>query len=328
MRRTPETLKRDALRPLAGRAGDKVARPHAMRPAPVERARETTEGVQEILSSLPPQEPLTDDQFTYFQDIAKRHAGIVIADFKRNMVARRVRTRLKALAIERVDDYCALLRGPDGARELQPLINALTTNKTEFFREYHHFHHLGYHAIPLLMKSRGGRVKRLRVWSAGCSTGEEPYSIAMTLHLEAMLRASIDFRILATDIDTNVLRHAKSGRYRLSDLANLPPSHRVAYFAPAYDAEGRFRVTPELRDRIAFQHLNLHDRWPMKGPFDIIFCRNVVIYFDKATQRRLFDRVADILTEDGLLYCGHSESLYGVSSRFRTIGQSIYQRCK
>lgn len=287
---------------------------------------QTAQSVELALRAISLQDSLSEEQFLYFKDIARRHAGIVIADFKKNMIARRIRTRLKALSIGTFDSYCELLKGPHGKRELQPLINALTTNKTEFFREIHHFEHLGREAVPLLSKLSTARVNRLRVWSAGCSTGEEPYSIAMTLHTLAAQRGSFDYRILATDIDTNVLAHAMSGTYRKADLKQLPPSYRAAFFSPASAEPGTYCISSQLKDRISFQRLNLHDHWPMKGPLDIIFCRNVVIYFDKATQRRLFERLADILTPGGLLYCGHSESLYGVCSRFRSIGQSIYQR--
>lgn len=314
-------------------------RPCAARPpavpetARVQRARGAAQSVSQsaqsvamILGDLTGHAAMSDEEFNTFKAIARDHAGIVIADFKKNMVARRVRMRLKALAIPNLETYCELLRGPKGRREIQPLINALTTNKTEFFREKHHFEHLSRDALSLLKASRGGKLNRLRIWSAGCSTGEEPYTIAMTLQAAATSCEPIDYRILATDIDTNVLAVAKEGHYRKADVAPIAPALRAVYLRPEKTGEKSYTVAPEIKSRISFQHLNLHECWPMKGPFDIIFCRNVVIYFDKAMQRQLFDRMAGILAKDGLLYCGHSESLYGVSSRFRSIGQSIYQR--
>ncbi len=268
---------------------------------------------------------LSDVQFEIFRDFAKRYAGINIADFKKSMVSRRVRTRLKALKIETFEAYCKILRGPERDRELQQLINALTTNKTEFFREPHHFHHLAERGLKLL-PMQTCRSKQLRIWSAGCSTGEEAYSIAMTLAPAFSVPANGSYRILATDIDTQVLAHASAGSYHVSSLGSVPLSQRDRYFTSSPGNPTQYAVIPPIRDRILFQKLNLHDPWPMKGRFDVVFCRNVVIYFDKETQKRLFERFADILEMGGLLYCGHSESLHGVSSRFKAIGQSIYQR--
>ena len=320
---------------IAGPGTHRLSRPVAAGSCQADRAdgtemgatvSQTARSVAMILGDLTGNAPMSDEQFGFFKALARDHAGIVIADFKRNMVARRVRTRLKALVIRDLEEYCAYLRGPKGKRELQPLINALTTNKTEFFREAHHFEHLSREALHLFKTSRGGQLKQLRVWSAGCSTGEEPYSIAMTLQEATTGGTAPDYRILATDIDTNVLAFARQGSYRKSDVTAISPALRAAYLQPDNAGERTFGISPAIKSRISFQHLNLHETWPMKGPFDIIFCRNVVIYFDKATQRRLFDRMADILAEDGFLYCGHSESLYGVSTRFRSMGQSIYQR--
>jgi chemotaxis protein methyltransferase CheR len=270
---------------------------------------------------------LSDAQFEMFRGVAKRHAGIMIADFKRSMVYRRIKRRMKALAIDDVEDYCALLSGPDGPKELQPLINVLTTNKTEFFRERHHFDHLTSTVLPRLVSEKpNGRTGKLRIWSAGCSTGEEPYSIAMSLGKLVDTHPNWDTRILATDIDTDVIDRAKKGIYRLGDTATVPRELRARYIDDHDADEGCCRMTAAGRRLITFKQLNLHEAWPFRGPFDVIFCRNVVIYFDKPTQKALFDRIADVLTPDGFLYCGHSESLYGISDRFRAIGQSIYQR--
>jgi chemotaxis protein methyltransferase CheR len=266
-------------------------------------------------------------EFEFLRGLAHRHAGIVLADHKRSMVHRRVSRRVSALGLGSFIEYCDFLKGPDGGHELQPLINALTTNKTEFFRENHHFDHLVGSAIPsLLGANRSDSNRRFRIWSAGCSLGHEPYSISISLHNNTpdLLRGNT--RILATDIDTDVLERARSGRYREEDLESVPSNYRASYFSRDTDAAGFFRVSPSVAAQIAFKQLNLHDQWPMNGPFDVIFCRNVIIYFDKPTQTRLIDRFAEILRPDGFLYLGHSESLYRVSERFRPVGQSIYQK--
>ncbi|MEQ1578155.1 MAG: protein-glutamate O-methyltransferase CheR [Hyphomicrobium sp.] len=270
---------------------------------------------------------LTDDQFDYFRGLAMRHAGIVIAGFKRSMLLRRIRTRMSALMMDTAEDYCRFLASPDGEGELQPLINALTTNKTEFFREKHHFDHLASVVLPRLVKEKAKENRpRLRIWSAGCSTGEEPYSIAMTLSRTIESLSEWNARILATDIDTEVLDRARQGHYRLGDVTPVSPELRHRYLEAGPAGQGWIRVVPSIQRLVTFKPLNLHHEWPMRGPFDVIFCRNVVIYFDKATQRLLFNRFADLLTPGGILYCGHSESLFGICPRFRPLGQSIYQR--
>ncbi|MFN0218402.1 MAG: CheR family methyltransferase [Hyphomicrobium sp.] len=270
---------------------------------------------------------LSDAQFDLIRSIARRHAGIVIADHKRSMILRRLRRRLKALAIDSVGDYCALLAGPAGPRELQPLINALTTNKTGFFREAHHFDHLRDVALPQLLaaKSLSGN-RRLRIWSAGCSTGEEPWSIALTVLCAIARPHDWDIQILATDIDTEVLATAKRGLYEKSDLAPVSGALRNSHFKKCADQGDFYEASTQLRSLMSFQPLNLHDAWPVRGPIDVIFCRNVVIYFDKPAQRVLYDRFANVLAQESFLYCGHSESLYGVSNRFESIGRSIHKR--
>jgi chemotaxis protein methyltransferase CheR len=271
-------------------------------------------------------ELLSLEQFDLIRRLAMKHAGIALADYKRNMVHRRVSKRLEALGLDNCEEYCALLTGPEGERELQPLINVLTTNKTEFFREKHHFHHLATVATPELLKAKLALgTRRLRIWSAGCSSGEEPYSIAMTLCQSVPDLALWDAKILATDIDTDMVEQGRRAIYDAEDLSSVPLGVRAKFVEPV-GADKRYRIAPSVRSRVVFKPLNLHDPWPMKGPFDVIFCRNVVIYFDKPTQCRLFDRFADILCDGSYLYIGHSESLYNVTERFRSIGQSIYQK--
>lgn len=276
---------------------------------------------------------LSEPQFDFFRSLAHQQAGIVIADFKRSMLLRRISRRLKALGLETIAQYQALLSDPDSSAELEPFINALTTNKTDFFRESHHFEHLSAVALPAVLRAKRKQgSSRLRIWSAGCSTGEEAWSLAMTVHdaltrLEPTVALALDVKILATDIDTEVLARATSGRYRSADVEPIPDHLRRRYTRHATGVDsGHVDITADLRRLVTFKQLNLHGPWPMKGPFDMVFCRNVVIYFDRPAQRLLFDRIAGILTDPGYLYCGHSESLHGISDRFRPIGRSIYER--
>lgn len=277
--------------------------------------------------SRPP--PISDKEFDFIRGLAMTHAGIALADYKRNMVYRRVTKRLRALDLASVGDYCRLLADPANAAEIEEFVNALTTNKTSFFREAHHFEHFAQVALPnILKRAEVDRNRRLRVWSAGCSSGQEPYSLAMTLLDNAQKIAGWDVRLLATDIDTDILAKARAGIYSRDETASLSPAF-LRSFVESVDGDPEHRrISDRVRAHIVFKQLNLHEPWPMRGPFDAIFCRNVVIYFDKPTQCVLFDRFADILRDGSYLYLGHSESLYKVSDRFRPIGQSIYQKTR
>ncbi|RMH52918.1 MAG: chemotaxis protein CheR [Alphaproteobacteria bacterium] len=259
-----------------------------------------------------------------FRAIAARiHAltGIVLRDHKRQMVSTRLGRRLRALGLADYDSYLALLDGPQGAAETVELINALTTNLTSFFREAHHFADLRAAVIAPRIAARAGR---LRIWSAGCSTGEEPYSIQMTMLEAGALDRPWDYRLLATDLDSAVLARAEAGVYAADRLAGVPPALRAGAFRARPD--GSFEVVPALKAAVRFRRLNLLDPWPFRGPFDAIFCRNVLIYFDAATKAALVDRFAEMLTPDGTLYLGHSESLLGDHPRLRPCGRTIYRR--
>lgn len=270
---------------------------------------------------------LSTGEFNFIRHLAMVHAGIALADYKRNMVYRRVSKRLKALGLQSVSEYCAILADPNNASEVQGLINALTTNKTDFFREGHHFEHMAKVALPSTLAALNqARSRRLRIWSAGCSSGQEPYSIAMTLRECMPDLAQWDARIMATDIDTDIIDRASKGIYGIDEVNSIPAEMRRKYVSSMIGSKGQYRISEDIQSKISFRPLNLHDVWPMRGMFDIIFCRNVVIYFDKPTQCRLFDRFANIMNANAYLYVGHSESLYKVSDRFRSIGQSIYQK--
>ena len=269
----------------------------------------------------------TEQDFTYLGELATKHTGITLGGHKRQLVYGRLTRRLRQLNLTTFAQYCQYIDQHIDT-ELMELINAITTNLTSFFRENHHFEHLADQALPDRME-RNGMGRRLRLWSAGCSTGEEPYSIAMTV-AEA-LRAELtqwDVRLLATDIDTQVLTRAATGVYNEDRIEGISPARQRRWFRRgAGPNQGKVKVDDSLRSLIAFKQLNLMDAtWPMRGPFDIIFCRNVVIYFDKPTQRRLFDRYADLLAPDGYLYVGHSESLHSVTTRFKLIGRTMYQK--
>lgn len=260
-----------------------------------------------------------------FQDIAARireSTGIVLADSKRDLVHGRLARRLRTLGCASFGDYLKRLDAPDGADEQTVLVNALTTNLTGFFRENHHFDTLARDALPGIINS--SRTRRLRIWSAGCSSGQEPYTIAMVLRDTIPALQRWDALVLATDIDSDMIAQARTGQYDAEAAATIPPAARAAHTTTLPD--GQVAMSDGLKTLIRFKRLNLIGPWPMTGQFDIIFCRNVVIYFDKDTQRVLFDRYADILRPDGWLFIGHSESLYRVSDRFRHLGQTIYRK--
>lgn len=269
-----------------------------------------------------------DQDFQRIRRIINDIAGISLADGKRELVYSRLSRRLRHLGLRRFDDYCQLLEtGGDHNAELGEFVNALTTNLTSFFREPHHFEFLGAELLPALIRERNFGNRRIRIWSAGCSTGEEPYSIAMVLR-ETLPAVGWDAKILATDLDSNVLATAERGVYESSRVKDLSEARLRRWFQKGRDAQaGLVRAAPELRELITFRRLNLMEDWPMRGPFDIVFCRNVVIYFDKPTQRVLFERFADLLVDRGHLFVGHSESLFKVTERFTPLGKTIYQRC-
>ncbi|MGF1476626.1 MAG: CheR family methyltransferase [Geminicoccaceae bacterium] len=268
-----------------------------------------------------------DDDFDFIRRWIKDRAGIVLADNKKPLVYGRLAKRVRALNLASFKDYCELIAGDAGRDEVNIALNALTTNKTSFFRESHHFDHLASTVLPAARRTSGAG-RRLRIWSAGCSSGEEPYSIAMTLLAELRDLPQWDARILATDIDSNMVEHGRAGIYATDAVQTIPDRFRRRALQAGSEGGERCQMADELRTLITFKQLNLLHPWPMKGPFDVIFCRNVVIYFDKPTQMTLFDRYADILKPDGFLYIGHSESLFKVTARFELVGQSTYRKLK
>ena len=272
----------------------------------------------------------TEGDFRFIRDLVMDRTGISLSDNKRDLVYGRLSRRLRALNLTLFSDYCSLLQKGEGD-EMTNFVNAITTNLTSFFREDHHFDFLGKTLIPNLMKQKiaAKGERKIRIWSAGCSTGEEPYSIAMVVK-EALGRdKSWDVKILATDLDTKVLEKGHSGIYDQSRVEGLSKSRLQNWIRKgSRNNDGMVLVSPELREMITFKQLNLMSEWPMSGPFDLIFCRNVVIYFNKPTQEVLFNRYADYLDHKGHLFLGHSETMFKKTERFELIGKTIYQKTK
>lgn len=267
----------------------------------------------------------SDADFNSIRQLVSFHTGISLSDSKSELVYGRISKRLRALGLRSFGDYCELLNNNPGD-ELEHFSNAITTNLTSFFREQHHFECLAQKVVPMLME-RYRKTGRLRIWSAGCSTGEEPYSLAITLSEAIPDINSRDIKILATDLDTNVVQTAGSGIYQEKRVEGLSEDRCRRWFRRGKGRHtGMVRVIPELQELITFRQLNLMKDWPMQGLFDVIFCRNVVIYFDKPTQRVLFDRFANVMRPESHLFIGHSETLSNISERFQLIDKTIYQR--
>lgn len=268
----------------------------------------------------------------HFDQIARllhQLAGIALASHKVEMVYARLARRLRDLRLPDFDAYCDLLLSDAGANEIGYLVNALTTNLTSFYREAHHFDFLEQTVLPELRERHAGHLKpRLRLWSAGCSSGPEPYTIAMVLaaSMGAELRRW-DARILATDIDTHMVDAARRGIYNADGVSGIPPAIRSRFTRPTtLNGEPAIAMSDELKRLITVKPLNLLEPWPMSGPFDAIFCRNVLIYFDRPGRLQVIEKFTHMIGVRGYLFLGHSESLYGVSNHFRQVGPTIYQR--
>jgi chemotaxis protein methyltransferase CheR len=269
---------------------------------------------------------VTSADFRRISKIVQEHCGINLHQGKEQLVQARLAKLIRSTGFESVSDYLDhILQDPEG-REFSHFIDSLSTNLTSFFREDAHFTYLTKVFMPqLIARKRARGDKRIRVWSAACSSGEEPYTLAMVL-LEALDAAGVEFdvKILATDISNRVLRIARDGVYDRQRTAPVPPQMKSKYLAP--QAGGRVAVAGSLRNMVRFAHLNLMESWPFSGPFDFIFCRNVMIYFDKPTQEKLVNRFHNIVAPGGLLFTGHSESLTGVKHSFDFVQATIYQR--
>ncbi|WP_448556638.1 CheR family methyltransferase [Thalassotalea montiporae] len=269
---------------------------------------------------------LSSKNFKFICDYVYDSAGIVLGEAKREMLYRRLTRVIRERKLPSFDAYCDLLRSQP-EQERTYFINAITTNLTSFYREQHHFDYLAKHEFPkLLNKNRDS--KRIRLWSSASSTGEEPYSLGITTHQSfAPVLSQWDIKILATDIDSNVLATAKEGVYTANRVEGISQSIQQKYFKKGTGAnETKVRVIDEVRSLITFKQLNLLHEWPVKGPFDVIFCRNVIIYFDKATQQDLFARYYELLAPGGLLMLGHSENLGEYQRYFENVGRTIFRK--
>lgn len=267
----------------------------------------------------------SDRQFNQFQSLIMELTSIKMPLEKKELLYGRLTRRLRALQLKGFDDYLKILQSGDEA-ELESFVNSVTTNLTSFYRERHHFEHLQNVVIPRLRKTNDD-TRRIRIWSAGCSTGQEPYSIAMTL-MDAMpdIR-EWDVKILATDIDSQVLETAAKGVYRADRIDGIHKDIAKQWILRGKgNNQGYVRVAPELQELITFKQLNLLTKWPIKGQVDVVFCRNVVIYFDKDTQRVLFEKFSRVLPPQGHMYIGHSETLMKISDDFDLLGKTIYQK--
>jgi chemotaxis protein methyltransferase CheR len=260
---------------------------------------------------------LSAEDFKRVRRIAYERAGLAIPIGKDGLVRSRVARRLRERGIGTFAEYLNTVEA-EGGQEMVTLIDLLTTNKTDFFREIAHFDYLQRAILPAVSAQPRG----LRVWSAGCSSGEEPYTLSMVL--QESLPPRTKFRILATDISTQVVAKAKLGAYAADQIADVSRERQARWFTPT--ADGGAVVTPELRAPITFAHLNLMAEWPMSGPFDLILCRNVMIYFDKPTITTLVNRFYDLLAPGGHLFIGHSESLTAIAHRYRYVQPAVYQK--
>lgn len=270
--------------------------------------------------------PFSNKDFKYLASLVYEQTGIVLKDHKMNMVYSRLARRLRELKLSSFKEYCNLLQGSGGDAELGSFINAITTNLTRFFRESHHFDHLKDTVFREAQENslRTGN-NRLRIWSAGCSSGEEPYSIAMSLSASFPKLRTWDARILATDLDTSMVGRGRSGRYPANDIDAVPTELQRRYFTVGSDRK-HVTAADQLRNMITFKQLNLLGPWPMKGSFDAIFCRNVMIYFDEPTKSKLIRRYAGLLKPGGWLYIGHSETLLDSQHIFELVGRTIYRK--
>ncbi len=262
--------------------------------------------------------------FRRVQEIARQEAGISLPLSKRSLVFSRVSRRIRATERNSFRDYLDYVSRPEGQEELKELICVLTTNVTQFFREKSHFEHLEQHVLPQLGEKlrAGGRV---RLWSAACSTGQEPWSMAMSVMAELPDALRMDLKILATDINHAVVETGRIGQYPAEEVRSVPQRWQDAYMESA--AMEQFSMAREIRRLVTFRSLNLNREWPFKGQFDVIFCRNVVIYFDDETRNALWKRLADRLVPGGFLYVGHSERVDCVREcHLEAVAPTIYMK--
>lgn len=268
---------------------------------------------------------LTDADFEFIRHVVMENAGIVLGPSKRQLVQGRLSRRIRELRLKSFTEYCDHVRS-SGPEELVSLINAITTNVTSFFRENHHFEQLGRRMLPEAM-ARNERSRRIRIWSAGCSSGEEAYSIAMTVAETIRDGQRWDVKILATDIDSDMVATGAKGVYGEDRIAGISAERQKQWLQRGSGPNASFiKMKPQLVNMITFRSLNLLGEWPLQGPFDVIFCRNVMIYFNQATRERLLSRFSRLLAVGGYLCIGHSESIQSHDLPYRLVGGTVYCR--
>lgn len=271
---------------------------------------------------------LTDAEFEQISATVYAYCGINLCDGKKELVRSRLSKILRQHNFESFSEYIDYVERDGSGQAMSELVDCISTNLTSFFREPIHFEYLANTYLPeLAARKRAANQLRLRAWSAGCSSGEEPYSIAITL-LESLPKDDRwDVKLLATDISTRILQQAREGIYEPARIEPVPGALRSRYLAVrTRKGQKSYEVGPSLRQIIVFKYLNLMQEWPFKGPLDFIFCRNVMIYFDKETQQRLVNRFWQALAPQGILFTGHSESLTGIRHNFRYIQPTIYAK--
>jgi len=251
------------------------------------------------------------------------YAGITMNSDKEDMLYGRISRRVRKMGMQSFGQYIDYLENHSDGEEMGCFVNAITTNLTAFFRENHHFEYLKKTLLPELMEHHIVD-RRIRIWSAGCSSGEEPYSIAMSV--AETVPAGWDVKILATDLDTDMVTHAATGVYDCKRVEGIADGRVRRWFSKNRNHPDKIKVKSVLQDMITFRQLNLMHDWPMKGPMDAIFCRNVIIYFDVPTKRKLMSRYANLLAPHGRLFLGHSESLLNISDAFTSCGKSTYRK--
>lgn len=264
----------------------------------------------------------SNEHFAKVKSDLYEYAGIVLADHKKDMAYNRLVRRLRSLEIVSFDDYFYYI--DTNPREFSEFINALTTNLSAFFRERHHFDFIKTVIVPKIQQTG---QREIRIWSAGCSSGEEAYSIAIALAQELADSKHINVEILATDIDSSVLKAAQLGVYDMDRVSELGTDVLHRYFLKGVGSRaGKVQVIDEIKKMVSFKHLNLIHKWPIEGLFDVIFCRNVMIYFNRETQQELVLNFYDYLKMNGYLFVGHSEALSHHETDFTLIGKTIYQK--
>ena len=268
--------------------------------------------------------PFSDADFSAIARLARSEFGLNLSESKKPLVYSRLSKRLKARNIDSFNNYLNLLNKNEEVEEKLELISALTTNVTSFYREKHHFETLTEESLSVLA-NKAKSNQRVRIWSAGCSSGQEPYSIAMTLQECIPGVEKLNVKVLATDIDPKIVSRARYGVYSMDEATGIPKETAKKY--TKFSEKGELQICESTKQMITFAELNLMNEWPFNGPFDAIFCRNVAIYFDPETQQNLWSRFCDKLVPDGLLFIGHSERVTGAASnQLSAVGITTYRK--